>query len=68
MLLTTLKFAALVWLGVLVTATVVLAALYVFDLAALAIRRGFARGRLLAHSSTYRARLALAKMRSLTKT
>jgi hypothetical protein len=45
MLLTTLKFAALMWLGVLVTGIVVLAALYVFDMAARAIRRRLARQR-----------------------
>jgi len=61
-------FAALVWLGLLITATAVLAAVYVFDFAARAFRQGLARWRLLAHSSTYRARLALAKMRRVTKT
>ena len=61
-------FAALVWLGLLITATAVLAAVYVFDFAAHAFRQGLARWRLLVHSSTYRARLALAKMRRVTKT
>ena len=60
--------AALVWLGLLITATAVLAAAYVFDFAAHAFRQGLAGWRLVAHSSTYRARLALAKMRRATKT
>jgi hypothetical protein len=64
----TLVFAALVWLGLLITATAVLAVLYMFDFVALAFRHGLARWRLLAHSSTYRARRALAKMRRLAKT
>ena len=44
-LLTTLKFVGLIWLGLLVTATVALAALYVFELSARAIRRRLARRR-----------------------
>ena len=45
MLLTALKFVAVVWLVLLVTGIVVLAALYVFDGAARVIRRKFARRR-----------------------
>jgi hypothetical protein len=45
MLLTTLKFVALIWLGVLVTGIVVLPALYMFGLAARAIGRSLARRR-----------------------
>ena len=43
--LTTLEFAASIWLGTLVTAASVLAALYLFDLARLVIRRRAARRR-----------------------
>jgi hypothetical protein len=68
MLLTTLKFVALVWLGMLIAATVVLAALHVFDIAGPVIRGRLARGQLLVRSSTYRARLVLEKMRRLAKT
>jgi len=45
MLLTALKFVALLWLGLLVTGIVVLAAFYVFDRAARVIRHKFARWR-----------------------
>ncbi len=45
MLLTTLKYVALIWLGVLVAGVAVLAALHLFDLAARAIRRSFTRRR-----------------------
>jgi hypothetical protein len=45
MLLTTLKFVALIWLGVLVTGIVVLPALYMFGLAGRAIGRSLARRR-----------------------
>jgi hypothetical protein len=45
MLLTTLRFATLVWLGAIVTAMGVLAALYMFDIAAPVIRRRRARWR-----------------------
>jgi hypothetical protein len=45
MLLPILKFVGLIWLAVLVTGIVVLAALHMFDLAARAIRRRLARRR-----------------------
>jgi hypothetical protein len=45
MLLTILKFAALLWLAVLVTSCVVLASLFVFSHSAAAIRRRLVRRR-----------------------
>jgi hypothetical protein len=45
MLLRTLKFVALMWLGLLVAGVILLALVYLFDLLARAIRARFARRR-----------------------
>jgi hypothetical protein len=45
MLLTTLKFVAFMWLGLLVAGVIFLAVVYLFDLSARGIRRRLARRR-----------------------